>query len=64
MIGLGCENNQVDAFRETLGAFESDRVAFMVCQQHDDEIEAGLERLHALYEKCVTIAVHRANSAS
>ncbi|ORM78834.1 altronate hydrolase [Pantoea deleyi] len=51
VIGLGCENNQVDAFRDTLGAFESDRVAFMVCQQHDDEVEAGVERLHALYEK-------------
>jgi len=51
VIGLGCENNQVDVFRETLGAFESDRVEFMVCQQHDDEVEAGLERLHALYEK-------------
>lgn len=51
VIGLGCENNQVDAFRETLGMFESDRVEFMVCQQHDDEVEAGLVRLHALYEK-------------
>lgn len=51
VIGLGCENNQVDAFRDTLGSFESDRVEFMVCQQHDDEVEAGLERLHALYEK-------------
>lgn len=51
VIGLGCENNQVDVFRDTLGAFESDRVEFMVCQQHDDEVEAGLERLHALYQK-------------
>lgn len=50
VIGLGCENNQVDAFRETLGLPESDRIQFMVCQQHDDEVEAGLERLHALYE--------------
>ena len=50
VIGLGCENNQVDVFRETLGAYESDRVQFMICQQQDDEVEAGLERLHALYE--------------
>ncbi|WP_313611840.1 UxaA family hydrolase, partial [Pantoea piersonii] len=50
VIGLGCENNQVDVFRETLGLPESDRIQFMVCQQHDDEVEAGLERLHALYE--------------
>ena len=50
VIGLGCENNQVDVFRETLGEYESDRVQFMICQQQDDEVEAGLERLHALYD--------------
>ncbi|MEZ3501626.1 UxaA family hydrolase [Pantoea sp. KPR_PJ] len=50
VIGLGCENNQVDAFRETLGLPESDRIQYMVCQQHDDEVEAGLVHLRALYE--------------
>ncbi len=49
VIGLGCENNQVDAFRETLGDFDSDRVRFMICQKQDDEVEAGLEALHQLY---------------
>jgi altronate hydrolase len=50
VIGLGCENNQVDAFRETLGGFDPERVHFMVCQHQDDEVEAGLEHLHQLYE--------------
>ncbi|WJD49803.1 MULTISPECIES: UxaA family hydrolase [unclassified Enterobacter] len=50
VIGLGCENNQVDAFRETLGDFDPERVHFMVCQHQDDEVEAGLEHLHQLYE--------------
>ncbi|MDI9229834.1 UxaA family hydrolase, partial [Serratia bockelmannii] len=50
VIGLGCENNQVDGFRETLGGFDSDRVQFMECQKQDDEVEAGLARLHTLYE--------------
>ena len=54
VIGLGCENNQVDVFRETLGGFDSDRVQFMECQQQDDEVEAGLERLHALYQEMRT----------
>ena len=49
VIGLGCENNQVDAFRDTLGAVDDARVRFMVCQQQDDEVEAGLAQLHALY---------------
>ncbi len=49
VIGLGCENNQVDVFRKTLGEYDPDRVTFMICQQHDDEVEAGLECLRALY---------------
>jgi len=50
VIGLGCENNQVDAFRETLGEFDPERVHFMICQHQDDEVEAGLEHLHELYQ--------------
>ena len=50
VIGLGCENNQVDAFRDTLGEFDPERVHFMVCQHQDDEVEAGVEQLHQLYE--------------
>lgn len=51
VIGLGCENNQVNAFRETLGEYDPERVHFMICQQQDDEVEAGLEQLQQLYEK-------------
>lgn len=50
VIGLGCENNQVDVFQQTLGEYDSKRVSFMICQQQDDEVEAGLEQLHRLYE--------------
>lgn len=49
VIGLGCENNQVDAFRETLGDFDPERV-HMICQHQDDEVEAGVEHLHQLYD--------------
>lgn len=50
VIGLGCENNQVSAFRESLGKYGPERVDFMICQQYDDEVEAGLEQLQRLYE--------------
>jgi altronate hydrolase len=50
VIGLGCENNQVEAFRSTLGEFDTQRVRFMVCQQQDDEVAAGLAQLHELYQ--------------
>lgn len=51
VVGLGCENNQISAFRETLGDYDQSRVRFMVLQQHEDEVEVGLEHLHALYEE-------------
>ncbi len=43
VLGLGCENNQMQAFRETLGEVDENRVKFLVCQEVDDEIEAGIE---------------------
>ena len=48
VVGLGCENNQIAAFKETLGEFDAERVRFMVCQQHDDEVGTGVEHLKDL----------------
>lgn len=50
VVGLGCENNQVNAFRDTLGDFDEERVQFMVCQKQDDEVEYGVEMMKTLYE--------------
>ncbi len=50
VIGLGCENNQVDAFEQTLGEYDSQRVKFMVCQQFDDEIQAGVDKLSEIFQ--------------
>lgn len=41
VIGLGCENNQVDAFRELVGEVDESRVKFMVAQQEQDEVESA-----------------------
>lgn len=51
VIGLGCENNQIDAFKATLGEYDQDRVRFMICQQHDDEISYGVDLLTQLLEQ-------------
>ncbi|WP_140920689.1 UxaA family hydrolase [Limnobaculum xujianqingii] len=50
VVGLGCENNQVDEFRRTLGDVDESRTRFMVCQKYDDEVEAGVEFLNELYQ--------------
>ena len=50
ILGLGCENNQVKEFRETYGAYDPDRVKFLVMQEVEDELEAGLDVLKSLYD--------------
>ena len=50
VLGLGCENNQPDVFREFLGEFDESRVKFLVTQEVSDEITAGVEILKELYE--------------
>ncbi|NDV67134.1 UxaA family hydrolase [Bacteroides sp. 224] len=51
VIGLGCENNQPDVFREFLGDYNQDRVSFMVTQKVGDEYEEGMKLLRDLYAK-------------
>ncbi len=50
VLGLGCENNQLVTFRESLGDYDAGRVRFMVVQDEGDEVVAGVEHLQALYE--------------
>lgn len=54
VLGLGCENNQVKDFKETLGEFDEERVKFLIAQDSEDEIEEGIELLKELYEKIVS----------
>ncbi|MGV6988037.1 UxaA family hydrolase [Testudinibacter sp. P80/BLE/0925] len=51
VIGLGCENNQVSVFQQTLGDYDPQRVKFMVSQKVEDEIEAGVALLDTLYRQ-------------
>jgi altronate hydrolase len=51
VFGLGCENNQVKDFKDSLGSFNEKRVKFLVSQEVSDEIEAGVELLKELYEQ-------------
>ena len=46
VLGLGCENNQMSAFKETLGKVDPKRVKFLVCQEVEDEIESGVALLN------------------
>ncbi|MFD1952761.1 UxaA family hydrolase [Paenibacillus thailandensis] len=50
VIGLGCENNQIDSFKEAIGAYDPNRVKFMRSQEEEDEIEKALELIDELVE--------------
>ena len=52
VVGLGCENNQPDVFREFIGEYDEERVKFMISQKVEgDEVEAGMKILSEIYAK-------------
>ena len=48
VLGLGCENNNIDLFKTVLGEWNERRVKFLNCQDFDDEIEEGLRLIEEL----------------
>ena len=52
VVSLGCENNQLEAFRELVGPVDERRVKMFVTQQVEDEVEDGLKCLREIYEEC------------
>ncbi len=48
VLGLGCENNQMDALLELAGNVDRDRLRFFNSQDVTDEVDAGLEALGQL----------------
>lgn len=49
VLGLGCENNRMDVFKETLGEYDAERTEFLIAQDVEDEISEGVARLEKLY---------------
>lgn len=52
VVGLGCENNQPDDFRKYLGAYDNERIRFLITQNVDDELEEGMRILREIYARC------------
>ena len=48
VLSLGCENNNLNVFKPLLGNYNPDRVKFLVTQEAEDEIEAGMKLLDEL----------------
>ena len=52
VVSLGCENNQLDAFRELVGPVDESRVRMFIAQKVGDEVEYGLEQLREIFSVC------------
>ncbi|MBQ8836572.1 MAG: altronate dehydratase [Clostridia bacterium] len=48
VLGLGCENNNIEVFKKVLGTFDEKRVKFLNAQDFDDEIEEGIKLIDEL----------------
>ena len=43
VVGLGCENNNIELFKKELGEINENRVKFLNCQSVSDEIAEGMK---------------------
>ncbi len=50
VLGLGCENCNIDILRTYLGPVDGERVKFLNCQDAEDEMEEGIKLLEELSE--------------
>lgn len=50
VLGLGCENNNIEVFKKVLGDWDPRRVRFLNAQDCPDEIEEGVRLIRELQE--------------
>ena len=50
VLGLGCENSNIDVLKPYIGETDPERVKYLVCQETEDEMEAGGRLLDELIE--------------
>lgn len=50
VLGLGCENNNINVFKKALGSVDEERVKFLNARDCDDEICEGIRLINELKE--------------
>ena len=48
VLGLGCENSNIDVLKPYIGQWNDSRVKFLVCQESDNEVEDALALIEEL----------------
>lgn len=50
VLGLGCENSNIDVLKSYIGEYDENRVKFLVAQEVEDEIEESVEMIKGLID--------------
>ncbi len=50
VLGLGCENSNIDVLKPYIGDYDENRVKFLVSQESDDEIADAVEMIKGLID--------------
>ncbi len=48
VLGLGCENNNLEEFKRVLGNYDTERVRFLNAQDYEDEVQEGIRLVKEL----------------
>ena len=54
VLGLGCENNNIDVFKKVLGETNNKRVKFLNAQDYNDDVAEGVKLVRELQEYAAT----------
>ncbi len=54
IVGLGCENNQIDDFKQIIGEYENERIKFLNLQDVKDGQKLALEKIEELVKYACT----------
>lgn len=63
VLGLGCENSNIEILKSYIGDYDDQRVKFLQCQDVEDEMEVGRSLLHELIEYAKGIQREEISSA-
>lgn len=51
VLGLGCENSNIEELKKVLGNYDENRVRFVVSQDYEDEVAVALDQIKQLNEQ-------------
>lgn len=63
LLGLGCENSNIEEVKKFMGDYDEKRIRFLVCQEVEDEMEAGMRLLEELAEYAGTFAREKVDAS-